>query len=208
MGGFSYSEGLEGAVDSGRVTDETQAGDWLCDQLGLTLGRSDLPVLWRAIGAWQRGDHRHAAALNEWVGATRESAELRQQTEQMGRSLAAWLRQRHPDDRSADALASLSPSPTWPVAFALAALRSGTPRREALLAFAFGWSENMVQAAVKSIPLGQSAGQRVLARLVDALPAAVDRAIALDAGACQAYAPMLAIASARHEEQYSRLFRS
>ena len=63
MGGFSYSEGLEGAVDSGRVTDETQAGDWLCDQLGLTLGRSDLPVLWRAIGAWQRGDHRHAAAL-------------------------------------------------------------------------------------------------------------------------------------------------
>jgi len=208
VGGFSYSEGLEGAVESACVSDEAQAGDWLCDQLQLALGRSDLPVASRAFGAWQRRDHATVAALNGWVGATRESAELRRQTDQMGRSLAAWLRQRQPDDPSIDALGALLPSPTWPVAFALAALRSGAPRREALLAFAFGWSENMVQAAVKSIPLGQSAGQRVLARLVEALPAVVDRAIALDGGARQAFAPMLAIVSARHEEQYSRLFRS
>jgi urease accessory protein len=94
------------------------------------------------------------------------------------------------------------------VAFALAAARSGAPLRESLLAGAFGWAENLVQAAVKSIPLGQSAGQRVLARLVEALPAAVDHAITLGAVDRQAYAPMLAILSARHEEQYSRLFRS
>ena len=208
IGGFSYSEGLEGAVECGLVADEAQAGDWLLDQLHLALARSDLPVMAKACAAWQRADFDQAAALNAWIGATRESAELRQQTEQMGRSLAVWLRQRHPDDTAVAALAGLLPSPTWPVAFALAAARSGAPLREALLAGAFGWAENGVQAAVKSIPLGQSAGQRVLARLVEALPAAVDQAIALDAAGRQAYAPMLAILCARHEEQYSRLFRS
>jgi urease accessory protein len=208
IGGFSYSEGLEGAVECGLVTDEAQAGEWLLDQLHLALARSDLPVMAKACAAWQRADFDHAAALNAWVGATRESAELRQQTDQMGRSLALWLRQRHPDDAAVAALAGLVPSPTWPVAFALAAARSGAPLRESLLAGAFGWAENLVQAAVKSIPLGQSAGQRVLARLVEALPAAVDHAITLGAVDRQAYAPMLAILSARHEEQYSRLVRS
>ena len=208
IGGFSYSEGLEGAVECGLVGDEPQAADWLLDQLHLALARSDLPVMAKACGAWQRADFDHAAALNTWIGATRESAELRRQTDQMGRSLAVWLRERHPDDAAVAALAGFVPSPTWPVAFALAAARSGAPLREALLAGAFGWAENMVQAAVKSIPLGQSAGQRVLARLVEALPAAVDHAIALGAADRQAFAPMLAILSARHEEQYSRLFRS
>jgi urease accessory protein len=208
IGGFSYSEGLEAAVECGLVTDEARAGDWLLDQLQLALARSDLPVMAKACTAWQRADFEQAAALNAWIGATREAAELRQQTDQMGRSLAVWLRQRHPDDAAVAALAALVPSPTWPVAFGLAAARSGAPLRDALLAGAFGWAENGVQAAVKSIPLGQSAGQRVLARLVEALPAAVDQAIALGSTARQAYAPMLAILCARHEEQYSRLFRS
>ena len=80
--------------------------------------------------------------------------------------------------------------------------------REALLACAFGWAENMIQAAVKSVPLGQSAGQRILARLAAEIPAAIDHALALGDDERQAFAPMLAILSARHETQYSRLFRS
>jgi len=77
-----------------------------------------------------------------------------------------------------------------------------------LLAFAFGWAENMVQAALKAVPLGQSAGQRILGRLSLEIPAAVDHAMQLADGERQAFTPMLAILSAQHETQYSRLFRS
>lgn len=98
--------------------------------------------------------------------------------------------------------------PTYPVAFALAASATQASVREVLLAYAFGWAENMVQAALKSMQLGQSAGQRILARLADAIPPAADHAIGLMDSERQAFSPMLAILSAQHEVQYSRLFRS
>jgi urease accessory protein len=94
------------------------------------------------------------------------------------------------------------------VAFALAATLAGADARHALLAFAFGWAENMVQAAMKAVPLGQAAAQRMLERLADAIPGAVDDALARGDDARQAFTPMLAILSAQHETQYSRLFRS
>jgi urease accessory protein len=208
VGGFSYSEGLEAAVDAGTLTTETAAADWLLDQLHLGLARSELAVLAKAMRAWQRDDRATVQSLNHWVATTRETSELRQQSEQMGRSLALWLANTEGDDARIDALRDLQPAPTWPIAWALAAARSGAPLRDALLAHAFGWAENLVQAALKAIPLGQNAGQRVLSRLLDAIPAAVDRSIALDAGSRQAFLPMLAILSAQHESQYSRLFRS
>jgi urease accessory protein len=211
VGGFSYSEGLEAAIDGGHVSDEASAGRWLLDQLGLSLQRAEFPLLASAFKAWQRGDAQRIAALNTWARTTRETREMRQQAEQMGRSLTDWLRQRRPADARVAALAALRPAPTWPIAFALAAAATGAPLREALLAFGFGWAENMVQALLKSAHLGQSAGQRLLGQLADALPAAVDSAITTAAagdGARQNLAPMLAILSARHEAQYSRLFRS
>lgn len=208
VGGFSYSDGLEAAVEAGLVTGESDAAAWLLDQLGLGLARSELAVVARAFGAWQRVDAATIEALNAWFVQTRESSELRQQTEQMGRSLALWLGNSGRDDPRIGQLAALLPSPTWPVAYALAAVHSGAPLRAALLAHGFGWAENAVQAALKAIPLGQSAGQRVLAQLTDAIPAAVDRAIALGPSERQAFLPMLAILSAQHETQYSRLFRS
>jgi urease accessory protein len=243
VGGFSYSEGLEAAVDAGHVRDEAQARRWLVDQLRLALARSDLPVVAEAIRAWRGGrddeepgevaDGRGAdldriEALNTWVRTTRETQELRQQTEQMGRSLHEWLRiqqagapgtasmpgkadehgDRVDDDERIAQLGALKPAPTWPVAHALALARSGAPLQQALLAHGFGWAENMVQASLKAVPLGQSAGQRILAALVAALPDAVAHAMTLDDAGRQAHTPMLAILSARHEAQYSRLFRS
>ena len=248
VGGFSYSEGLEAAVEAGLVTNEDQARDWLSAQLQLSLARSDLAVVAQAIRAW-RGevagptddinqataiDHGVAGQvdvdriteLNTWVRLTRETSELRQQTEQMGRSLLEWLRiqdkqpkhavplgaddpapEAAPDARLA-VLAALKPAPTWPVAHALALARSSAPLREALLAHGFGWVENMVQAALKAVPLGQSSGQRILAALIAVLPEAVDQAMRLGDDERQSHSPMLAILSARHETQYSRLFRS
>ena len=215
VGGFSYSEVLEAAVDSGQVRDEAQAGAWLLDQLQLSLARSDLAVVAKAFKAWRRNDLATIVELNAWVTTTRESAELRQQTEQMGRSMVEWLKNRGGSSAGPQAidarvaqLKALAPAPTWPVAFALAAQQTGAPLRDALLSFAFGWAENMVQAALKAVPLGQSAGQRILAALVGEIPAAVAHAAALMDSERQAFTPMLAILSAQHDTQYSRLVRS
>lgn len=207
VGSFSYSEGLESAVESGRVGTEEQAGAWLLDQLHLSLARSDLAVLAQALPAWRQGDLDRVRALNDWMLQTRETSELRQQSLQMGRSLIEWLRQ---DSAAAqlplDACAALPP--TYPIAFALAASCSQASARDVLLTFAFGWSEAMMQAAIKTVPLGQSAGQRILARLSEAVPIVVEQALAAGDEDRQAFSPMLAILSSQHEVQYSRLFRS
>ncbi|MES2581353.1 MAG: urease accessory UreF family protein [Pseudomonadota bacterium] len=207
IGGFSYSECLEAAVDTDRAATESDASAWLVDQLHLSLSRSDLPAVAQAITAWREHDHARIATLNAWVLQTRESSELRQQTEQMGRSLLDWLRNHN--TATPDQIAVLAAQqPTYPVAFALAASATAAPLRDCLLAYAFGWAENMTQAAIKSVPLGQSAGQRILSALTAEIPAAIDHALALTDDSRQAFAPMLAILSSQHEIQYSRLFRS
>ena len=204
IGGFSYSEGLEAGVEWAGLTTEAAASDWIADQLHLSLARADLPVVAQAIKAWRDGDAARIAALNAWVLQTRESAEFLLQTEQMGRSFVEWLKLHHDD--IAERFDGLPI--TYPVAFAFATSRTQASVRDGCLAFAFGWAENMIGAAVKSVPLGQSAGQRMLARLAQDIPSAVDRALALSDDDRQAFSPMLAVYSARHETQYSRLFRS
>ena len=207
IGGFSYSECLEAAVDAGLVTSETEASDWLVEQLHTSLARADLAVIAQAIPAWQQQDHTRIAQLNAWVLQTRESSELRAQTEQMGRSLLEWLRN-HTTVQAEQIALLANLQPTYPLAFALAASATGAPLRDCLLANAFGWAENMMQAAIKAVPLGQSSGQRILSALAANIPAAVNLALALDDQNRQAFSPMLAILSARHESQYSRIFRS
>lgn len=206
VGGFSYSEGLEAAVDQGRVRDEAGARSWLVDQLHLGLARCELPLLAQALAAWRADDRARIEALNTWMLTTRESAELRLQTEQMGRSLAEWMRHGpQAEDPRLAALRALQPAPTWPVAYALAAADGGAAAREVLLSYGFGWAENMTQAAMKAVPLGQIAGQRILRALAEALVSEIDAALAREP---QAHTPMLALLSAHHEAQYSRLFRS
>jgi len=209
VGGFSYSEGLEAGVEYAGVATETIASDWLADQLHISLARGDLAAIAQAIPAWRTGDLPRVQQLNDWVLQTRETSELRAQAEQMGRSLLDWLKNSpQASDIRIPTLAALQPAPLWPVAFALAATLAGAAPRDALLAFAWGWAENMAQAAMKAVPLGQGAAQRLLSRLAGEIPAAVERALQMPDGERQAHAPMLAILSAQHEAQYSRLFRS
>lgn len=207
IGGFSYSECLEAAVDTARAATETEASVWLVDQLHMTLARSELPAVAQAIAAWRADDQPRIAELNAWVLQTRESAELRAQTEQMGKSLLEWLKN-HTTATPAQIALLAAQEPTYPVAFALAASATQAPVRECLLAFAFGWAENMMQAAIKAVPLGQSAGQRILSGLTAEIPSAVDYALNVSDDTRQAFSPMLAILSSQHEVQYSRLFRS
>lgn len=210
VGGFSYSEGLEAAIDHGLVHDEASCCAWLLDQLLLTQARGDLAVIAQAVPAWQAMDCARLQQLSDWVLATRESSEMRLQSLQMGKSLMDWLRslQEH-SPASPEALQCLAElPPTWPLGYALALASTQAPLDQALQACAFGWAENMTQAALKAVPLGQSSGQRMLAALARAIPEAVRIALTRTDDTRQAFSPMLAILSSRHETQYSRLFRS
>ena len=210
VGGFSYSEGLEAAVDAGLVADEAQTLDWLRGQLQLTLARSELPAACAAHAAWEAADSAALQAIQTWVLATRETAELRQQSQQMGRSMLEWLRNLRPDHPALPLAAQLAPAPAWPLAFALGAFALGLSAEQMAHALAFSWLENQVQAAMRAVPLGQSSGQRLLAALTPDIPGAVAQARNLQhrMDDWQSFSPMLAILSSRHETQYSRLFRS
>ena len=215
VGGFSYSEGLEAFILRRQAAPENIAGDtnndwlvnWLCDQLHLSLTRGDLAVIAQAISTWRNSDLNRISELNDWLLQTRETSELRAQAEQMGRSMCNWLRN-HDGINTAQLAHCEQLPPTYPIAFALAAAQLDASVSDCLLTYAFGWAENMVQAAIKSVPLGQTAGQRILARLSQHIPAAVQTAIDLPDDERQAFSPMLAILSSQHETQYSRLFRS
>lgn len=207
IGGFSYSEGLEAAIDHGLVHDEHSAAEWLVHQLHLTQSRGDMAVLAQMVTAWQQHNTERLTHLSQWVHATRESAELRLQAEQMGRSMLEWLRNQDAIDADTVALCNRL-VPTYPLMFGLALSRTGAPLDQCLQAYAFGWAENMVQAALKSVPLGQNSGQRILAQLAQHIAPAVTHAMQVTDDTRQAFSPMLAILSAQHETQYSRLFRS
>ena len=122
-------------------------------------------------------------------------------------ALLDWLRNLQGAEPQALACLAALP-PTYPLPYELALAGTGAPLGPALQAYAFGWAENMTQAALKAVPLGQSSGQRMLAVLARAIPGAVHIALSHSDDSRQAFSPMLAILSSRHETQYSRLFRS
>ncbi|MDL5030313.1 urease accessory UreF family protein [Pelomonas sp. APW6] len=209
VGGFSYSEGLEAAVEAGEVRDEASARDWLLAQCRLGPCRAELPLTLQAWRAWARQDAGALQALNTHASLTRESAEFRLQGEQMAHSLLLWLRDAPLRDPALPALLG-DAVPQLPLVWGLALHDSGADERAGILAVAMAWTENQVQAAMKAVPLGQRAGQRLLQALCDALADTIDELLArADAPTPPTvFTPMLAVLSARHEHQYSRLFRS
>jgi urease accessory protein len=191
VGAYSYSQGLEAAIEARLVTDAASAERWIADVLELSLAAMELPVLRRLID-------EPSQALNDFFVATRESAELRAETLQMGHSLKALL----------GGLGVEVPieRPAFPAAFACAARAWRIEKRDAALGYLWSWLENQVMAAVKAVPLGQTAGQKILLALGERLEALAARE--LEEAQWSNFAPGLAFACARHETQYSRLFRS
>jgi len=191
VGAYSYSQGLEAAIEAGWVTDAETAQRWIGDVLELSMARMELPVLQRLLAEPTQG-------LNDFFVAGRETAELRAETLQMGHSLAKLL---------ADiGIAVPIEQPAFPTAFAIAVRHWRIPARDALVAYLWSWLENQVMAAIKAVPLGQTAGQKILLALGDRLEALASSA--LDEERWSNFAPGLAMLSASHEAQYTRLFRS
>jgi len=208
IGAFSYSQGLEAAVEAGIVHDRNSASDWINDLLSYSLAITDAPVLLRLIDAWRTQDYAGAVRWNDLFLASRESAEIRAETVQMGFSLARLLTDL--DGIEADELGHLTglKEIALPAAFAFAVAAWNLPPAPALSAYLWSWAENQVMAALKTVPLGQTDGQRLLFAIGARLAAIVERAAELGDDDIGAFMPRLAILSSRHETQYSRLFRS
>jgi urease accessory protein len=205
VGAFAYSQGLEWAVECGWVRNGEGLEHWLLDILRQALARVDLPVLMRQQQAWRAEDKDAVAHWGAYLLASRETAELRAEERNRGRALAALL----------PTLGITPPDDAWETVracqtagFSLAAAAWDIDPRQTALGYAWSWLENQVLGGVKAIPLGQTAGQQALFRLADRLPEAVDTAMALADDELGASTPALAIASSRHETQYTRLFRS
>jgi urease accessory protein len=204
VGAYSYSQGLEAAVEAGVVRDAAGAERWIGEVLELSVASMEAPLLVRLISAWERGDSEAAARWNDEAIASRETAELRAETLQMGYSLVKLLGDLDVSTAALDAMEEIA----YPTAFAFAVAAWNLSARDAVAAYMFAWIENQVLAAVKCVPLGQTDGQRLMLRLGERIAPLADAAFAFEDGDLANYAPGLAILSARHETQYSRLFRS
>ena len=201
VGGFAYSQGLERAIEDGLVHDTATAERWIADLLTLALARLDAPLWLRAFDAAARGDASGFARWNDELLAARETAELRAETQQMGASLARVFPALGLKPPAVEPLA-------YPAAFAVACAQLGIDREAGLAAFLWTFVENQVLVAVKHVPIGQQAGQALLFALHARLAQAIEHAAQLPDDDLGSAALGLALASARHETQYSRLFRS
>jgi urease accessory protein len=208
IGAFAFSQGLESAFELDWVRDEASLAEWLNGVLEDGLTRCELPVLARLHHAIGQADSESIAVWDEWLAATRETAELAAEDSRLGASLKRLLSSLDLMP-SEDLLPPLLPAqPGYVTLFAFTAHTRGVSVRQTLLGFAWSWLENQLAVACKALPLGHTAAQRVIELLRPALVDAVDQALMLDDEELGPVLPGLALASALHETQYSRLFRS
>lgn len=208
VGAYSYSQGLEWAIECRDVINAATAQRWVEDHLAWVFARFEAPVYAACFTAWQRNDLAEVERLNAEFLASRESAEPRAETVQVGFSYAAWCREVPALTEAHRTFLANIERVAAPITASLAAMASGLSVREGLTGYVFGFTENQVMVLAKALPMGQIAAQKLLFALGGAVTSAVDAALALDELDWSSAAPWLAIAQMKHETQYSRLFRS
>jgi len=205
IGMYSYSQGLERAVDDGWVNSAETARDWIGGVLRHSMMCVDVPILLRLFTAWRNQDHAAVKHWSKFLTACRETSELRAEDRQTGQALAKLLANLDLPDAQAW---QRQPDATLATLFSLAAVHWGIDSRHAAIAYVWSWLENQILCAVKLVPLGQVAGQQLLQALAAQIPAQVDSAAFISDDDIGGSVFGLALASSRHEVQYSRLFRS
>jgi len=221
IGAYAYSQGLETAVEKNWINNESEALNWIKGILTHSLGKLDAPVLARLYQAWHANDAKALNYWNQFLLASRESSELYEEDQQMGRALWRLLNDILPvtNDSSENdekitaiehyrTLMSDMTTPGYAAIFALAAVIWKIPLQEGIRGFLWAWCENQVAASIKLIPLGQTAGQRILSTLIPVINESTKQALELSDDEIGALAPGFSIVCAQHEVQYSRLFRS
>jgi urease accessory protein len=210
-GGFSYSHGLEYAVEAGLADGRAKAFAWIDGVLRHGAGRLDgalFALTWRAVA---QGDDARFLAVAELAAALRGTAELKLESESQGRAFLQAVEAAWPSARLAALVRTLAArgiDPALPVAVAMAGAVHGLALEATLQSFVQAFAANLVSAAVRLVPLGQSDGLRLLAALEPATRAAVSSGLAATPDGLGAAQPMVDWCSMRHETQYTRLFRS
>ncbi|MXW12741.1 MAG: urease accessory protein UreF [Synechococcus sp. SB0668_bin_13] len=206
VGGYTYSEGLETMVQQGRLQDVAGLESWLTAELSSGAIRVDAAVINRCLTALRGGDRATAERHDAWLLAQRGCGAMRQQQRQMGRSMLVLLRHLTADQGC--------PLASWPdeaglaLAWSLAGERFQLPVAPLLEAFLFGWSANLVSAAVRLVPLAARDGQQLQLRLQGPIAALAATAPHLDPQALWPETLGATMAQLGHDGLYSRLFRS
>ncbi|QJI42645.1 urease accessory protein UreF [Pseudomonas sp. ADAK2] len=208
IGGYSYSQGLEMAVDNLRVTDADSARRWISDQLLLNLARFEAPLLLAHCAAAAEENWAELLQRCEEHRASRETRELHQESRQMGYSLQQLLNGLPELDAPARAFLEQRLEPHLALGWALAARAWGISPQDALAAWLWSWLENQLAVLMKTLPLGQQAAQRLTSQLLPLLQEAQQNASRINPEHYGSAAFGLSLACMAHERQYSRLFRS
>ena len=203
VGGYAFSQGLEYAVDSGWLTDAEDVSQWLSVQIQRSLTHVDVALLSRQMASARIADKQAMRYWNRYTLACRETYELRLNDTAMGAAMNRLL-------TSLDVPMPLQGEAevTFIAAFAMAAAHWSIAARAASHGYLWSWLENQIAAAVKLVPLGQTSAQKLLGELLPLIPLTVDYADDISDEAIGAALPAIAMASAWHETQYTRLFRS
>lgn len=204
VGAFSYSRGLEFATTAGWVKDEATARDWILGTLESSFARLDGALFWRMMQALAAGDHDTFLRFDAWLAAGRESRELQREDRRMGEALLMLLR----DLEVPGAIRVENEALTYPAAFAIAAHHWEVKHAAALTGLMWTIVEGQVAAAIRLLRLGHTAGQRILIAATPAIERGVVQARTVADDAIGNVSVAMAMASAWHETQYSRLFRS
>lgn len=208
VGAYSYSQGLEWAIECGDVHDAASAQNWIHEGLLINFKHFELPVLARLYQAWSQQDE---AAIQQWDAfyrGGRDTAEFYAESSQMANALLRLQKalDEWPDDMLQ--ICQRLQTPMFPTLYAASAWHWNIAIKEALHGYSFSWLENQISAAIKTIPLGQVAGQRLISLLAADLPQLIEQALAIADEDISNFCPALSLASCQHETQYSRLFRS
>lgn len=209
IGAFHFSQGLEYAVECGWVKDEASALEWIEGIASASLTTLDLPVLDRLRAAWRQDDYAGVQRWNVFLIASRETEELRAEDRHLGSALLRVLAELELTTElfPLDAANTL-PGVAHASAFAFACAKWNIDPQSCASTYSWAWAENQVLAAVKLVPLGQSAALRMLHAFTSRIPLLVERAHKLTDSDIGISTALSAVASGRHETQYSRLFKS
>ena len=205
IGAYAYSQGMEYAVHADWIKDEADTTEWIQGLMQHSLATLDIPVLQRCYQAWQDSDETKVIYWSHFILAARGAAELRLEDQQLGRALATLLESL---DLTQAAGWDRTEYTNFAAMFALACVHWNIDIYNAAQGYIWTWCENQVAAAIKLVPLGQTAGQRMLSQLDTHIHQAVDLGLSIEDDEISSSTPALGIASAQHETQYSRLFRS
>lgn len=205
VGAYAYSQGLEYAVEKKWVNNELDTLDWVMGMLNHNLANLDVPLLKRLHSSWSDADIAQVRYWNSYLLASREAKELQLEDQHLGNALLRLLAQL--DVEHAKYGAEIKPV-SFATMFAMAAVAWKIPLRDAVMGYVWSWLENQVAAAIKIVPLGQTAGQRILNHGVGVIPEVVDKGLALEDEVIGFMAPSMVMGCAEHEVQYSRLFQS